>query len=856
MGGKRVRRPSQPLGVVAQPRSDDGTRATNLQPNIHHDPDVPRNRQLARSRPEEETCVEPTYDLSSKLTNEELLSVLGWQGFVEAKRAPCDFNPNLLSLPHPAVSLLESFRQVGVPVKLTREVEAVEVEEALKRGPHRSTFDHLDFLHQEFATMQSKGHWVVLPYTAVRQLPGLRISPMGVVPQKERRPRTIVDYSFSGVNQHTEKLAPAESMQFGRTLHRLLWAIVHADPAHGPVYMFKLDIADGFYRLWVRPDDVPKLGVAYPTREGEPLEVAFPLALPMGWVESPPNFCAVTETVTDLANGRLRQEFAGIDMQQSPLGERTPGNNQHRLDIEAGIDMQQSPLGERTPGNNQHRLDIEADSWPADQPAPVWWVEKAVTAQRPPLALIDIYVDDFIGLAQGSQARLRAVRRVLFDAVDQVLRPLDDTDTGTNREEPISIKKLRKGDGAWHTRKVLLGWMVDSTALTIELTPSKAQRLDELLELPSDKRYISLKTWQQIIGQLRHFSYVIPGGKYLFSPLQEAMRKLDTRGRVSLNRAVHDALADFRWMVKDLSLRPTHLHEWFPDEHYQLGACDASGAGMGGVWYLQEREPIVWRATFPEEVKTRRITMENPAGTITNSDLELAASIVHLDIAVQAFPSQLQTLAVLSDNAATVHWQKKGSVSTTKATAYLLRLQGLHQRFFCYHSVFNHIAGQANSMADTASRSSAMSDAQFLHVFTCTFPQTRSWHLSNPRKEILLAVNSALLCARPKPESFLPPPDDNDCSGKSGPISFTAWDQSTRREPSAILTYATHPHTTKGSKLSCSSRPVYAPENSHPAKNRQELARWMRPFERFQRASKWTDAMTRANAQGTSNLTS
>jgi hypothetical protein len=34
----------------------------------------------------------------------------------------------------------------------------------------------------------SKGFWIVLPYAQVRSLPGLRISPMAVVPQRDRRP--------------------------------------------------------------------------------------------------------------------------------------------------------------------------------------------------------------------------------------------------------------------------------------------------------------------------------------------------------------------------------------------------------------------------------------------------------------------------------------------------------------------------------------------------------------------------------------------------------------------------------------------------------------------------------------------
>ena len=96
-------------------------------------------------------------------------------------------------------------------------------------------------------------------------------------------------------------------MQFGRTLERLIRHIVHSNPKFGPVQLIKIDIADGFYRVWVRLDDVPKLAVAIPHRSPEPPLLALPLALPMGWTQSPPYFCAVTETIADLTNQRLHQ---------------------------------------------------------------------------------------------------------------------------------------------------------------------------------------------------------------------------------------------------------------------------------------------------------------------------------------------------------------------------------------------------------------------------------------------------------------------------------------------------------------------------------------------------------------------
>ena len=64
---------------------------------------------------------------------------------------------------------------------------------------------------------------MVLPYELIKDIPNLRISHMGAVPQRERRPRTIIDYSFSGNNQEAHQGAPPEAMQFGCAL---VWVLL------------------------------------------------------------------------------------------------------------------------------------------------------------------------------------------------------------------------------------------------------------------------------------------------------------------------------------------------------------------------------------------------------------------------------------------------------------------------------------------------------------------------------------------------------------------------------------------------------------------------------------------------------
>ena len=56
------------------------------------------------------------------------------------------------------------------------------------------------------------------------------------------------------------------------------------------------------------------------------------------------------------------------------------------------------------------------------------------------VAYMDVFVDDFLGLAQGPWHRRRHVRRM-----HKVFRPLDRQDTKQRKEVPL-LKKLEAGD--------------------------------------------------------------------------------------------------------------------------------------------------------------------------------------------------------------------------------------------------------------------------------------------------------------------------------------------------------------------------------------------------------------------------
>ena len=646
--------------------------------------------------------------------------------------------------------------------------------------------------------MISKGQWLVLPYTAVKDLPGLRLSPPGVIPQRNRRPRWICDYSWWGVNADTLPLAAKESMQFGHALDRILREILLADPIHGPVHLIKIDISDGFYRIALNIDDIPKLGVVFPTLPGEEQLVAFPLVLPMGWTNSPPIFSTATETIADLANKRLNSNTTMAPHHLDELAQSIPSPSPSSP-LVTPLDLTRdtaSPLV--TPS------DLTRDTSPRPLVTPPIvgpTRDPSLPTSQNPLAYADVFVDDFVGAAQAPPPHLhnqatecqdpdldnrRRVRRALLHAIDDVFQPLLPTDNPT-RQEPVSLKKLREGDCSFGTLKLILGWIIDTINMTIQLPPHRVDRLAEILaSIPPTQRRTSVKKWHSILGELRSMALALPGSRNIFSTMQHALAT-KVKGRIALKKEVHNALDDFRWMHNNIASRPTRIAEIIPLLPAAEGHHDASGIGAGGVWFLGDQitpregsvggKPILWRYKWPQHIVERLVTEHNPSGTISNSDLELAGGLLHLDVLCQCYDVRERTILSKGDNLSTTFWERNGSTTSIKPPAHLLRLFGIHQRIHRYVPRFDYISGPSNHVPDALSRDFHLSWPDLILSLHRYLPQPDGCQLWTPSKNIVSAVISAL---RNKPscrESLqveLPAPSQHGTSGSSSQVTWAS----------------------------------------------------------------------------------
>ena len=350
-------------------------------------------------------------------------------------------------------------------------------------------------------------------------------------------------------------------------------------------------------------------------------------------------------------------------------------------------------------------------------------------------------MDDKIALTQGDHRRLDQVRRHLFHITDMVFRPnaADEAD----RREPISESKLAKGEGVWSTYKKILGWAVDTLRQTIELPPNKAALLLDILDTARHQKRISVTACHRLLGQLRSMMLAISGGAGLFSQLQYALTHSRSK-RVCLTTAARDHLNTLHLLALDVSRRPTRIAELFPvSAAHIVGATDAARHGMGGIAFFRNRA-FVWRASFAKATQDQLASFDNPRGSITNSDLELAATIGHEGTLCHAFPLHEHTIHTGCDNIAATAWRNKGSATTQGAAAYLLPEASLQQRIHRHVPRVTYITGTSNLLADTASRRFDLSDNQLLTHLDDIAPQTQPWQMLRMPPELLLRLTSAL----------------------------------------------------------------------------------------------------------------
>ena len=665
------------------------------------------------------------------------------------------------AMSHPAASLLDDYSTQGCPVDCGPDWNQEQILAALAYGSHPSAKipAALKCLIKEAEAKVENGFASIVTWGDIKHnIPKkLKISPVAMIPHKSRAFRGILDLSFhvralqhkyKSVNETTTKLAIQDAMnELGAALRRIIAAVADGQQK-GKTFMFsKLDIKDGFWRMVVSAADAWNFCYIIPSVDPsdtlDDTRIVVPNALQMGWCESPPFFCAASETARDIIASLLHTDLPPHAFESKML----PRN------------FTSLPLAD---------------------------LSSVIT-------LIEVFVDDFIACTD-SMARdtILKITRAMLHGIHSIFPPRDVT--GHNGGDPISEKKLDKLEGLWQHTKEILGWIIDGANYTIKLPPAKVEKMVHTIKSFSKKQKIRLKDFQKIAGSLHHASMGIPGGRGLFTTIWQAMAT-NRGGWIKLTPQLKATFSDFKWLFQEIANHPINVAQLVPRLPHIQGFTDACKHGAGGVWIIPlanfTNRNVYWSVDFPPS-----IISQFDADLLSINDLEMAGVLLGWLALEHLLPSLQHAQAGLQcDNSSTVSWTKKFTARSFRA-GHLLRALALRQQL-CRSAplLVISIAGLDNDMADVASRYSSDKKLQYrspsLHDhFNTFFQQTDSWEAFHFPQKLTSLVMSSLLGTRLTLESWRRLPGLVKSTGSTGLVTQKA-SASTRYSKIPILSSET-----------------------------------------------------------------
>jgi hypothetical protein len=287
--------------------------------------------------------------------------------------------------------------------------------EVVERGSHQSALSPEALAHfaKESVAKVTAGQAKLILWDQIKDdpPPQLKVSSVTAIPHKSKTFRSILDLSFrlglknggflESVNKATVKLAPKGALdQLGHALSRIIHAFAEA-PEDAKVFMAKWDIKDGFWRIDCEVGEEYNFAYVLPQEAKKPTTLVVPTSLQMGLVESPPYFCAASETARDIAATYSNTRVGSL------------GSHKFSHHVSGDPDFNSLPVTTADLTNNELYYALE------------------------------VYMDNFMSMViPVSQEQLQHIATAIVTGIHDVF-PANTS----NADDPISEKKLLKGEG-------------------------------------------------------------------------------------------------------------------------------------------------------------------------------------------------------------------------------------------------------------------------------------------------------------------------------------------------------------------------------------------------------------------------
>lgn len=589
--------------------------------------------------------------------------------------------------------VVQETEQGGVLVPLKQDqdgrIRRQDLPARIAYGCHKSARIYSAHVDKKVATDMVKGWALVVPKSCWELIPGLCISPVGAVCQKEKV-RVVHDLTFS-LNHDTslndmvcKEMLP--ECDIGSVFNRF------AERAYGWRMLFPrehlvvrtIDVVDAFRTKMVAPQDMAKF--SYVWRD----YIVIDTRLQFGYCGAPGHFQRHSNAMTE-AHNFTRWDDPRIDSYLN-------------VPIMEHLKVEESWTPERI-------MDMPWDNMKLSHARDEYEATKEIINDA------SIYIDDML------QLQVNIGDRLIRSAANSVRVNYEALGLpGQDGQGPLGLKKF----GAWSSTGTLLGINVDLNKMLFSLPQSKLEKLRRILfdQFPRTRTTATLKEIQSLVGTCRSYAFCIRPGRYFLRRMINV-----TIGKGGGKRSHRLIILDEEFHRDMDWWRDIYLHHEKDPDSYSLPIWahvkvrpdlvvigDSSGHAGGGVVLGLD----VWfRCDWPEEVVQRLndtnagTLMEDPNKT-TIAHLELAVMVLGLGVMIENMrTTQPLPVLVLCDNANAVSWHRKAGARCPKASELIRILGELETRHKVYLNS-RHLAGIDNTLADEISRRSWQGAAEYM----------------------------------------------------------------------------------------------------------------------------------------------
>ena len=218
--------------------------------------------------------------------------------------------------------------------------------------------------------------------------------------------------------------------------------------------------------------------------------------------------------------------------------------------------------------------------------------------------LLQVFVDDFIFATQSESTEdLKELLRTALAAIFSVLPPPKESGN-VNGRDPVSEKKMNKGDGKWSHLKVILGFIFDGRRRSVQLPQDKLDKQLGELEKMLEKTRVPLQKYRKVVIKLRHSAEILPPGLGISPPTNKVLKGLPDLVPFGNKCEAQRNVLDLKEILKYAATQHMEMVQLVKISPDLVGYTDACATGMGGFWFSGNKilENLCWRVPFPKDI--------------------------------------------------------------------------------------------------------------------------------------------------------------------------------------------------------------------------------------------------------------